>query len=132
MYAISSPKTILDEFFGDLERVSNQPRTFSPAMDIAQVEDGFLLRADLAGVAKDTLRIDIKNQVLSISGERPALPTTEGGYRHTEIPSGKFERIFQLADAIDRDRVDAKFENGLLEVKLWIKPELGARQIEIR
>jgi HSP20 family protein len=132
MYTLTSPKAILDEFFGDLERVSNQPRTFSPAVDIAQVDDGFLLRADLAGVAKENLRIDVKNQVLSISGERAALGATEGGYRHTEIPTGKFERTFQLADAIDRDKVEAKFENGLLEVKLQIKPELGARQVEIR
>ena len=132
MYAISSPKTLLDEFFCDLDHGTSLPRSFRPAVDIAQIEGGYLLRADLAGVAKDSVRIEVKDRVLAISGDRPALQETEGQYRHSEIPTGKFERTFQLADAIDRDKVDAKFENGLLEVTLRLKPELGARTIEIR
>jgi len=127
VYTISSHKTLLDEFFRDLDRASNLPRSFSPAVDIAQTKDGYLLRADLAGIAKDTVRIEVKDKVLSICGERPELQATEGQYRHTEIPTGKFERTFQLAETIDRDKVEAKFENGLLEVTLRLKPELDAR-----
>jgi len=131
MYAtLTSPRSFLDEFFRDFER-STQPATFRPAVDVAQVEDGYVLRAELAGVPKESVRVEVKDQVLSISGERPAPELATKGYRHSEIGYGKFERHFQLADGIDRDRVEAKFDNGLLDVKLYLKPELGPRQVAI-
>jgi HSP20 family protein len=131
MYAtITTPRSFLDEFFREFERTP-QTATFRPAVDVAQVEDGYVLRAELAGVPKESVRVEVKDQVLSISGERPAPLAATKGYRHSEIGYGKFERHFQLADAIDRDRVEAKFDNGLLDVKLYLKPELGARQVAI-
>jgi HSP20 family molecular chaperone IbpA len=53
------------------------------------------------------------------------------GYRHSEIGYGKFERRFHLAESIDLDKVEAKFDNGFLEVKLALKPELGPRQVAV-
>jgi HSP20 family protein len=131
MYAtLTSPRSFLDEFFRDFDR-STETATFRPAVDVVQVEDGYVLRAELAGVPKESVRVEVKDQVLSIAGERPAPQVAVKGYRHSEIAYGKFERHFQLADAIDRDRVEAKFENGLLDVKLYLKPELGPRQVAI-
>jgi len=131
MYAtLTSPRTYLDEFFRDFER-SSETAGFRPAVDVAQMEDGYELRAELAGVPKESVRVEVKDQVLSISGERPAPKAAVKGYRHSEIGYGKFERRFQLADGIDRDRVEAKFDNGLLDVRLYLKPELGPRQVAI-
>jgi HSP20 family protein len=131
MYAtLTSPRSFLDEFFRDFER-STETATFRPAVDVVQVEDGYVLRAELAGVSKESVRVEVKDQVLSIAGERNAPQLATKGYRHSEIGYGKFERHFQLADGIDRDRVEAKFENGLLDVKLYLKPELGPRQVAI-
>jgi HSP20 family protein len=132
MYTLSSPRTFLDEFFRDFERTpSPAAATFRPAVDVAQVDDGYVLRAELAGVSKESVHVEVKDQVLSISGERVAPEVASKGYRHSEIGYGKFERRFHLAESIDLDKVEAKFENGFLEVKLALKPELGPRQVAV-
>ena len=100
-------------------------------MDVVQVESGFVLRAELPGVAKDAVKVEVKEQILSISGEKPAPNYETKGYRYSEIGYGKFERTFHLSESIDLDRVEAKFESGILEIKLSLKPELGARQVSI-
>lgn len=130
MYTIATPRTLIDEFFRDFERP--QPtQAFRPSVDVAQVDDGYLLRAELAGVSKESVKVEVKDQVLTLSGERPAPATPAKGYRFSEIAYGKFDRRFHLADSIDLERIEAKFDNGLLEVKLHLKPELGARQVAI-
>lgn len=131
MYTIATPRTILDEFFRDSAREA-APSTFRPAVEIVQVEDGFVLRAELAGVGKESVKVEVKDKVLTISGEKPAPADPAKGYRYSEISHGKFDRSFHLAESIDLDRVDAKFDNGLLEIRLSLKPELGARQVAVR
>jgi HSP20 family protein len=131
MYTLNSPRTFLDEFLRDFERAPAPSAGFRPAVDIAQVDDGYTLRAELAGVSKESVRVEVKDQVLSISGERPAPATADKGYRHSEIGYGKFDRRFHLAESIDLDKVEAKFDNGFLEVKLALKPELGPRQVVV-
>ena len=131
MYTLTSPRTFLDEFFRDFERAPAPSASFRPAVDVAQVDDGYVLRAELAGVPKESVKVEVKDQVLSISGERPAPQVVSKGYRHSEIGYGKFERRFHLAESIDLDRVEAKFDNGFLEVKLALKPELGPRQVAV-
>lgn len=132
MYALANPRTLIDEFFRDFERPSTpEVATFRPAVDVVQVESGFVLRAELPGVAKDAVKVEVKEQILSISGEKPASNYETKGYRYSEIGYGKFERTFHLSESIDLDRVEAKFESGILEIKLSLKPELGARQVSI-
>jgi len=131
MYTTTSPRMFLDEFFRDFERTPSPAATFRPAVDVAQVDDGYVLRAELAGVPKESVKVEVKDQVLSISGERVAPEVASKGYRHSEIGYGKFERRFHLAESIDLDKVEAKFENGFLEVKLALKPELGPRQVAV-
>ena len=132
MYTLTSPRSFLDDFFRDFERSPAASATFRPSVDVAQVDDGYILRAELAGVPKESVRVEVKDQVLSISGERLAPEVATKGYRHSEIGYGKFERRFHLAESIDLDQVDAKFDNGFLEVKLALKPELGPRQVAVR
>jgi HSP20 family protein len=131
MYTLTSPRIFLDEFFRDFERSPVPASNFRPAVDVSQLEDGYTLRAELAGVPKESVRVEVKDQVLSISGERLAPEVATKGYRHSEIGYGKFERRFHLAESIDLDKVEAKFDNGFLEVKLALKPELGPRQVAV-
>jgi len=132
MYTLTSPRTFLDECFRDSERGRATSTSFRPAVDVAQVDNGYVLRAELAGLSKESVKVEVKDQVLSISGERPAPEISSKGYRHSEIGYGKFDRRFHLAESIDLDRVEAKFENGFLEVKLALKPELGPRQVAVQ
>jgi HSP20 family protein len=130
MYTIATPRTWIDEMFREFERTGT-PANFRPSVEVVQVDDGYVLRAELAGVAKESVKVEVKDKVLGISGERPA-PAAAKGYRYSEIAYGKFDRRFHLAESIDLDRVDAKFENGFLEIQLKLKPELGPRQVSVR
>ena len=132
MYTLTSPRIFLDEFFRDFERAPAASASFRPAVDVTQLDGGYVLRAELAGVAKEAVRVEVKDQVLSISGERQAPEVATKGYRHSEIGYGKFERSFHLAESIDLEKVEAKFDNGFLEVTLSLKPELGPRQVAVR
>ena len=132
MYTLTNPRTLIDEFFRDSERpASPQIPSFRPAVDVAQVEGGFVLRAELPGIAKEAVKVEVKEQILTLSGEKP-IPSYEiKGYKYSEIGYGKFERTFHLSESIDLDRVEAKFESGILEIKLYLKPELGPRQVQV-
>lgn len=132
MYALANSRNFIEDFFRDFERPAT-PNTpvFRPAVDVAQVEGGFVLRAELPGVPKDTVKVEVKEQVLTLSGEKQSPTYETKGYRYSEIGYGKFQRTFHLSDSIDRDHVEAKFENGVLEVKLALKPELGAKQVQV-
>lgn len=130
MFTVHPSRTFLDELFREFEAKPAKP-TFQPSVDVTQVEDGFHLRAELPGVAKESLQVELKDQTLSLSGEKVAPTGPEKGYRYSEIRYGKFQRNFQLADSIDRDRLEAKFENGTLDIRLYFRPEHGPRQIQV-
>lgn len=118
-----------DEFFAEVERTPKAP-AFRPAVDVAEVEGAYLLRMDLPGVAREDVKIETKDDTLTVSGHRKA-PEVTKGYRYCESGYGDFSRSFSLPDTVDHDRVAARFENGVLEVRLSLKPEVGPRRIEI-
>jgi len=132
MYTIANHRNLLEEFFRDFERpTAPATSTFRPAVDVAQVEGGFVLRTELPGIAKEAVKVEVKEQVLTLSGEKPAPTYETKGYRYSEIGYGKFERTFHLSDSIDLQSIQAKFENGVLEIRLALKPEVGPRQVQV-
>jgi len=133
MFTRTSPRQFLEDYLRDFEKTTSTcaTSTFRPAVDVAQVEGGFVLRAELAGVLKETVKVEVKEQVLRFSGEKPVPSYETKGYRYSEINYGTFERTFQLSDSVDRDHVEAKFENGVLEIRLTLKPELGPKQVQV-
>jgi HSP20 family protein len=91
-------------------------RSLSPACDVSETEEKFLLSVDLPGMKKEDIKIELKDQVLTISGERK-----------TE----KYQRSFTLPTVVDGNKVEARYEDGVLELTLP-KTELAKpRQIEI-
>jgi HSP20 family protein len=122
-------RNLFDEFFSDLDRSAKAP-VFRPAVDVAEVDGAYLLRMDLPGVAREELKLESKDDTLTISGTRKA-PEATKGYRYCETGYGAFSRSFSLPESVDHDHIEARFENGVLEVKLALKPEVGPRQISI-
>jgi len=120
---------LFDEFFADVERTARTPG-FKPAVDVAEVEGAYVLRVDLPGIVRENVKIETKDDTLTISGHRKA-PEATKGYRYCESGYGDFARSFSLPKTVDRESIAAKFENGVLEVKLSLKPEVGPRKIEI-
>jgi HSP20 family protein len=90
--------------------------TFTPALDIEEKDGIYLITIDLPGIRKEDIKIDLQDSVLTISGERVRVEKGEG--RYTERKHGKFQRSFTLPNQIDAEKIEAKFEDGVLHMSL--------------
>jgi HSP20 family protein len=117
----SEVNRVFDAFFGNAG--GTRTRRWVPAMDLVETEDHLVLKADLPGMRREDVEIEIKDGVLTVAGERSAdhEEKSEGFYR-VERAFGRFSRSLTLPDGIDADSVAADFEDGVLEVRIP-KPE---------
>jgi HSP20 family protein len=107
-------------------------RRWSPAMDVVETEDHFVLRADLPGVSEGDVKIELDENVLTISGERKsAHQETKEGYYRVERAYGSFSRMLTLPEGVDADSISANFDRGVLEVKIPKPEQRKPRRVEI-
>jgi HSP20 family protein len=107
-------------------------RRWMPAMDLVESGDHFVLRADLPGLSEEDVRIELEDQTLIISGERKAEHEDgKEGYYRLERAFGSFSRTLQLPKGIDPEAVTARFDRGVLEVRIPKPEERKPRRIEI-
>ena len=94
-----------------------------PAVDMFENDDKIVIKAELPGVDKKDISVDVKDQVLTLSGERNyENEVKEENYYRRERASGKFKRSFHLPADVDPDKVKADFKDGVLKVEMP-KPE---------
>ena len=125
---------IFDSMFtNDLPRFS-LVESWMPAVDVNETETEFLLSADIPGLDKKDVSIDIHDGVITIEGER-AIDNEKStdDYRIRERQLGSFNRSFRLPDNVNEVKVAAKFKNGVLKVTLPKTKEVipEGRQIKI-
>ena len=125
---------IFDSMFThDLPRFSSV-KSWIPAVDVNETETEFLLSADMPGLDKKDVSIDIHDVVITIEGER-AIDNEKStdDYRIRERQLGSFNRSFRLPDNVNEVKVAAKFKNGVLKVTLPKTKEVipEGRQIKI-
>jgi HSP20 family protein len=120
----SDMNRLFDRFFeGGRGANGGAVRRWIPAMDLVESEDHLVLRADLPGMKEDDVDIEIKDGVLTISGERKSEHEEKGeGFHRVERAFGRFSRSLSLPDGVDAKKVAASFKDGVLEVKVP-KPE---------
>ena len=107
-------------------------RRWSPAMDLVETDDHYVLRADLPGVSEGDVKIELDDNVLTISGERKsAHKETKEGYYRVERAYGSFSRTLKLPEGVDADSISAGFERGVLEVKVPKPEQRKPRRVEI-
>jgi HSP20 family protein len=115
--------------------VGTDQTLWSPQIELFQRGDDLVVRADLPGVKRDDLHVEVQNDVLTLSGERREEhdETGEGFYR-SERSYGRFYRALPLPDGVNADLVNATFNDGVLEVTLPAPKQQGnkAKRIEIR
>ena len=120
-----------EPFSGEVNRLFNtlfaapeeRSQRWTPAMDLVEAEDHFLLKADLPGVGEDDVSIEIQDNALTISGERKEeREQRERGWYRVERSFGRFSRSLTLPEGIDPDAVTASFDKGVLSVRIP-KPE---------
>ncbi|MDD2452105.1 Hsp20/alpha crystallin family protein [Sulfurovum sp.] len=98
---------------GDIANVSG----FTPSVNTREGEYAYHVEVDLPGVKKDDIKVDIKDNVLTISGERKTKKEVkEKDYYKMESSYGKFQRSFTLPDNTDVENIEANSKDGVLEV----------------
>jgi len=121
--------TFFDEGNG---QASQAGRRWAPAVDLFEREDSLVLKADLPGLHEDEVQIEVRDNVLTISGERRAeFEDKQNGYYRVERSFGKFARSLTLPDGVDADSIAASFDTGVLEVTIPKPEERKPRRIEI-
>jgi HSP20 family protein len=127
---------LFDSFFGRREGAANGAygsRRWIPPMDLVETEDNLVLRADLPGVEEKDIEIQVKDGVLTVSGERRAQHETQReGFHRVERSFGRFSRALELPKGVEPESVSASFERGVLEVRMPKPAERKPTRIEIR
>jgi HSP20 family protein len=123
------PMRELNALQGEMNRLFNtffdegggngRQRRWAPAVDLLEREDSLVLKADLPGLSEDDVQIEVRNDVLTFSGERKAEhEEKQNGYFRVERSFGHFSRSLQLPEGVDSDRIQANFDNGVLVVTI--------------
>ena len=117
----------------------NEPRLFdesshwAPRVDIRETDDALLVQAELPGIEKKNIHLDMKDGVLTLSGERRyEKDVKEENVHRVERTYGKFSRSFSLPRNVDADKVEATMNDGVLEVRLPKRESAKPKEITIR
>jgi HSP20 family protein len=120
-----------DDLF-DGFRSSEETVAFNPAVDIVEEAERFLIKADLPGVKQEEIAIKVHDGSLILSGKREEQREEEQEKSYySERRLGSFHRSFKLGDTVDTDKIEAKYDSGVLTVLLPKKEETKPRQIEV-
>jgi HSP20 family protein len=107
-------------------------RRWVPAMDLLETADHFVLRADLPGMTEEDVKIELEDSTLTVSGERKSEhEDKQEGYYRVERAFGTFSRSLTLPKGIDGAAVTARFDNGVLEIRVPKPEERKPRRISI-
>ncbi len=107
---------------------------FTPSVNTREDEKAYYIEVDLPGVKKEDIKVDIKDNTLTISGERKLKnEVKEDDYYKIETAIGKFTRTFTLPEDADIENIDAKNENGVLDIEIpKVKKEESVKTIEVK
>ncbi len=116
----------VDRLFG------KRSETYVPAVEVTDEEKAFFISMDIPGLRKEDLEIEVKDNQLIISGERKFTQTSEkNNILRSEKRYGKFSRVFTLPKNVNADAIEARFENGVLEIALPKEEKAQSKKIVI-
>jgi HSP20 family protein len=102
-----------------------------PAADIYETPDSYVLSLDMPGARKERISLTLDRGMLEVSAEVEPRHEESATLLRREILTEGYRRSFTLGEGIDRESVDARFEDGVLTVKLFKSPEAKPREIRI-
>jgi HSP20 family protein len=106
---------------------------YSPIMDFYEKDGKYHIRADLPGVGKEDISISIENDLVTIRGKRKSSEEeSDASYYIKESSYGSFSRSFKLPGALDENKVEANFKDGVLNFVMPAKESTKALKIKIK
>jgi HSP20 family protein len=122
----------LGSAFGRAEREDETLAAWAPPVDIHEEKDRIVITAELPGLKENEISITTENGMLTIGGERKFEKEENGkNYHRVERTYGRFARSFSLPNNVDREKIGAKFSNGLLQIELPKREDAKPRTIRI-
>lgn len=128
----------INKFFNHLQNLTKIPVGFAttawvPQVNLYEKEDRYILLVELPGVEPRSLELSIQGKTLTLKGEKkPTETVATTRCQHMEITFGPFSRSIELPAAVDSDRIQANYKNGLLEISIpKQEPRKRYREIEI-
>ena len=106
--------------------------SWAPEVDIHETEDSFVVKADLPGISKEDIQIDLKDSTLTLKGEKKfENKVSKENYIRVERSYGTFVRSFTLPQNVDAEKIKAVYKDGVLELTLPKKEEAKPKQIKV-
>ncbi|MFH0952084.1 MAG: Hsp20/alpha crystallin family protein [Patescibacteria group bacterium] len=119
----------MEEFFD----VPGKMMAFTPAVDVYEDKDNVIVETPLAGIKPEDVDIEIEENVLMLSGKtEKKSEVDEKNFYRKEIRTGSFHRAVALPKAVDSDKAEAKFTNGILKITIPKKEEAKPRKITVK
>jgi HSP20 family protein len=126
------PARWFDDFFNrEMSRYGEQARFLSPAIDIDETDNEYVVSADLPGIKKEDIQIECSGHQLTISAERKSESTEGRKQERRERFYGTFQRSFTLPSGVDADKIQADYEGGVLTVRIPKGEEIKSKRIQI-
>lgn len=124
--------SFLQSFFNDDVQAERGMNFFRPEVDMIEHGDSFELTLTLPGVKKSDISVDVKENTLRITGKREERKLNEGSVWHqSEIVKGSFSRTFQLPKNVNKDKIEAKMEDGMLSISIPKGEEMKPKAIKV-
>lgn len=122
----------MSRWMNGLEGPGRVTQTWVPALDVWETGDEVVYAFDLPGIPEDAISIEVKDETLTVSAERTkADETREDGFYRFERRFGSFARAVGLPQGVDQEQISARYENGVLEIRVPKPVEARPRKIEL-
>ena len=121
---------LFDAFFG--RQTQGLEDLWKPAVDIEENNGNLLVKAEIPGMNKEDIKVSVKDDMLTISGERKREnETKEKTFHRIERCYGQFRRMIRLPAEVDADNVKATYKDGVLHVTMPKPESTKPKQIEV-
>lgn len=105
---------------------------WTPAIEVFEKKDKFVVKAELPGIKEEDIDVSVVGDILTIKGERQAeSETKEEDYYLCERSYGSFSRSIALPSSVDAKKIEASYDDGVLEVSLPKAPEVKAKKVAV-
>lgn len=123
---------VVSELMGSSPQSTLEKFDFAPSCEITEQENNYLMKVDLPGVKKDQVKVEVDGDRLTIRAERKEEKEENTKKRHlSEIAYGSYVRSFSVPQAIDPNKIEAKFDDGVLTVTVPKAQANKAKQISV-
>jgi HSP20 family protein len=128
-----------DEMFGRSllpsiwRRLPAEQMAWAPNIDVFEKDDKFVVKAEVPGMKEDDIHVSVEGDMLTIRGEKKAeSEVKEEDYYRCERSYGSFLRSVALPSTVDTSKIEADYEDGVLEVTLSKKPEVKPKKVAVK